>query len=194
MAPRVEGTDLSRIVAFTDGVFAIAITLLVLALEVPQGDHDLTGRLLDEKEELLAYFLSFAVIGRLWIVHHRFFSALCRFDSRLVTLNLLYLAFVVLIPFTTDLLGEHAEDTVAAVVYAAVLAAASLINFLMIRHALRREHVIEDQREATRPFGEATALFMPGIFLASIPVAFIHPYAAEAMWLLLAVRPRRMRI
>jgi uncharacterized membrane protein len=178
----VDEADLRRIEAFTDGVFAIAITLLVLSLDVPTGDHDLTQRVLDEWPDLLAYFLSFAVVGRFWMVHHRFFATLHRGDSRLTQLNMLFLAFVVLVPYTTQLLGDHAGEAVAAIVYAAVLGLAGLCNLAMIRHALGSQHVRDEARPVTEPFAGRAALAIPVVFLASIPVALLSPYASEAMW------------
>jgi uncharacterized membrane protein len=193
--PRVvEGSDLSRVNAFTDGVFAIAITLLVLGLDVPRGDHEITRRVLDNWPDLLAYFLSFAVIGRFWMAHHRFFATLKGFDGRLMGLNLLYLSFVVLVPFTTELLGDHGDDTVTAVVYATVLGLAGVVNWVMIRHTLSRGHVREAARPDTQPFGSRTALVVPGIFFVSVPVAFLSPHVAEAMWVaLFFVFPVRRR-
>src|SRR3954454_2019853 len=74
-----------RVSNLTDGVFAIAVTLLAFGLEVPISDHDLTRHVLELWPDLLAYFLSFAVVGRFWILHHRFFATLERFDRRLLT-------------------------------------------------------------------------------------------------------------
>jgi hypothetical protein len=75
--------EFSRIVAFSDGVFAIAITLLVLNLSVPEHIHgdDLNEVLWEQRQDLLAYVISFAVIGRFWIVHHRFFASVVGFDA-----------------------------------------------------------------------------------------------------------------
>src|SRR4051794_10699289 len=83
--------EFNRIVAFSDGVFAIAITLLVLGLTVPSGVQNLTETLLDNEGDFLAYAISFAVLGRYWLAHHRFFSALERFDGVLMALKLFYL-------------------------------------------------------------------------------------------------------
>ena len=92
--------EFSRIVAFSDGVFAIAITLLVLNLGVPEHirHDDLWPVLREQGQDLFAYGLSFAVIGRFWVVHHRFFGDVTGFDGRLIALNLFYLAWIVLIP------------------------------------------------------------------------------------------------
>src|SRR3954452_20735338 len=110
--------EFNRIVAFSDGVFAIAMTLLVLGLTVPSGSEDLTHDLLDNQGDFLAYGISFAVLGRYWLSHHRFFSALERFDGRLMGLNLVYLAFIALVPFSSEVLGDYSRETGAIVVYA----------------------------------------------------------------------------
>ncbi len=136
---------------------------------------------------LLAYFLSFAVIGRFWIVHHRVFAAVRRVDSGLLTLNLSYLAFIVLIPFTTEVLGDYSDTTEAVVLYAAAVGGAATVNWFMIRHALRREHIHPDHRARTEPFGGTAALLNPAVFLLSIPVGFVSPLASELMWAALAV-------
>jgi uncharacterized membrane protein len=193
-AARVEATDLGRLVAFTDGVFAIAITLLVLNLEVPDvSDSRLGEELWRLGPQLLAYFLSFGVVGRFWLVHHRVFSTVGSFDPTVLRLNLLYLALVVLIPFTTEVLGEYGDTSAAVMVYAAVMALVAFVNWLMIRHVLRAGHVRAEEREATARFAGWGGLQAPGIFLLSVPIALVHPYAAEIMWILLLLVVRRQR-
>src|SRR6187397_1587669 len=93
--------EFGRIVAFSDGVFSIAITLLVLNLGIDKGltEGQIDNALWDQREMFLSYAISFAVIGRFWLVHHRFFAEVQAFDGRLLGLNLAYLGFVVLIPF-----------------------------------------------------------------------------------------------
>ena len=178
-------TELSvgRLVAFTDGVFAIAITLLVLNFDEPTGpDSKLLEQLTDQWTALLAYFLSFVVIGRFWVVHHRVYAGIRRIDSGLLSLNLVYLAFVVLIPFTTEVLGDYSDTSEAVVLYGAALGGVALFNWLMIRHALVRDHVHPERRRATEPFGGATALVVPGVFITSVPIGLVSPLAAELMW------------
>ncbi len=129
--------EFNRIVAFSDGVFAIAITLLVLALEVPDHSEDVWNALLRQRGDLFAYALSFAVLGRLWIAHHRFFSVLDRFDGRLMWLNLLYLAFVAIVPYTSDVLGDYGEQTPAVILYAVGMFGVSLTFSIQIMYASR---------------------------------------------------------
>jgi uncharacterized membrane protein len=187
--------ELDRIAAFTDGVLAIAITLLVLSIDVPhveslKGDV-LSRKLLHLWPDLLAYALSFSVIGRYWIVHHRFFAKLERYDRRLVVLNLGFLAFVVLIPFTSDLLGDFGDTTAATVAYAVDLTAVALLYWLLVHHSLEQGFVRRADRQESERFGGNRGLLIPGIFVVSIPVAFGSPLAAKVLWLLIfLVRPR----
>jgi uncharacterized membrane protein len=188
--------ELDRIAAFTDGVIAIAITLLVLTIDVPHvtgTDHgELADRLLDLWPNLFAYGLSFAVIGRYWIVHHRFFATLERYDARLVVLNLLFLAFLVLVPFVSELVGDFRDETPAAIAYAVALAAVGICTWASIRHSTRAGLVRPDRREQTERFGSAPALALPAVFVVSIPVAFFSPTAAQLVWLAtVVVHPSR---
>jgi len=181
--------EFARIVAFSDGVFAIAITLLVLNLGVPEnikGD-DLTSALWAQRQDLFAYALSFAVIGRFWIIHHRFFSGVTGFDSRLLALNLFYLAWIVLIPFSSQVLGDHGGDTGAIVLYAANLAGVVLVGELMFNDARKAGLLSVSEEEAIE--GRRRALLVSSVFLASIPVALIDGHAAQFIWLMVFLSP-----
>lgn len=186
--------EFARIVAFSDGVFAIAITLLVLNLSVPAhiiGD-DLWPVLWEQRQDLFAYAISFAVIGRFWVIHHRFFGEVTGFDGRLISLNLFYLAWIVLIPFSSQVLGDHAGDEPAVVLYAINLAGVVLSGALMFADAQRAgltRTAPEEAREARRQ-----ALIIAAVFLASIPVAFIEPHLAPYCWLVLFIGPTAGRL
>ncbi|HYJ22283.1 MAG TPA: TMEM175 family protein [Solirubrobacterales bacterium] len=188
---RREGNEIefSRIVAFSDGVFAIAITLLVLALDIPehlQGES-VADALWDQRENLLAYALSFAVIGRFWVVHHRIFSQVTGFDGRLLALNIFYLAWIVLIPFSSKVLGDHGGETATVVLYAVNLSGVILTGLWMAADAraggLIAIGAAEDREQRYR------SLYIAAVFLASIPVAFIAPGLAPFMWLALFFDP-----
>src|SRR5687768_8301565 len=106
--------------AFTDGVMAVAITLLVLNLEVPEVPAgELNDAVVDLVPSLIAYLLAFALVGRFWIIHHRLFEALHGFDGRLMVLNLSFLAMIVLVPFGTELFDRYTSEPVAAAVFGA---------------------------------------------------------------------------
>jgi TMEM175 potassium channel family protein len=179
----VERTDLGRIVAFTDAVMAVAITLLVLNLEVPDVPRsELEDALVDLLPSLLAYALAFALVGRFWVIHHRLFETLRGFDSTLMVVNLAFLALIVLIPFGAELYDSFTREPLAGAVFGAVMGLAALAHWSMTAHALRRGFVHEEHREVTRPFGGVAALGFTALFLLSIPVAFASTTLAALMW------------
>jgi uncharacterized membrane protein len=188
---RREGNEIefSRIVAFSDGVFAIAITLLVLNLTVDKGlsGKQLTDALVDNWDNLVAYGISFAVIGRFWIVHHRMFSEVKAFDGRLLGLNLFYLAWIVLIPFSSQVLGDYGGETPSVVLYSVNLAAVVLVGLWMSMDARRRGLTTID--DETHHENRIRSTYIAGIFLLSIPLGFVAPRAAPYLWLLLFLDP-----
>jgi uncharacterized membrane protein len=188
-----DGVEFSRVVAFSDGVFAIAITLLVLNLQIPA---DLRGEsvghaLNDQAGNLLAYALSFAVIGRLWLVHHRFFGEVTHFDSHLMSFNLLYLGFVVLIPFTSSVLGDHGDTTAGVIVYAVNLAITNFLGAAMFLYAARsgltRDRFVRYVESPLRLRNVAGGI----IFGLSIPIAVWNPLVAILIWGILFLVPGR---
>lgn len=175
--------EFSRIVAFSDGVFAIAITLLVLNLAIPANlPADDVGRALwDQHLDIFIYALSFAVLGRFWLGHHRFFGDVVGFDGRMIGLNLFYLAWIVLIPFSSSVLGEYGGNTAAVTLYAANLAGAILSATLLSADAWRAG-LIRSGAEGARA-DNYRSLFMAAVFLASIPLAFVDPGIAPYVWM-----------
>ena len=176
--------EFGRIVAFSDGVFAIAITLLVLALEVPSSAGDLGSALLNQEDELFAYAISFAVLGKFWLAHHRFFGSLDRFDNRLMGLNLFYLAWIALVPYTSELLGDYSGETDAVVAYALNMVGVTLAFNAQIVYAYRHGLIKPEYEEQKRRFAGPANLVVAAIFLASIPIAIVNPTAATLVWLL----------
>jgi uncharacterized membrane protein len=179
----VERTDLGRIVAFTDGVMAVAITLLVLNLEVPQvSAGELDGALVDLIPSLIAYLLAFALVGRFWVLHHRLFERLHRFDDRLMALNLLFLALIALVPFVTDLYDEYTKEAMAAALFGLLMGLAALVHWVMNVHTLRHGYVHDTHRPAAEPASSLPALSFAAVFLLTVPVAFLNTTAAALLW------------
>jgi TMEM175 potassium channel family protein len=182
--------EFSRIVAFSDGVFAIAITLLVLELKIPDNlaaGESVADALWDQREQFLAYAISFAVIGRYWVNHHRFFGDVTGFDARLLALNLFYLAWIVLIPFSSQLLGDFGSETTGVVVYALNLTAVTLIGWWMAADAQRAglTRLADDEEREYR----YRSFFVAFVFLLSIPIAYISPSLAPLCWFALFLDP-----
>ena len=190
-AKRREGNEIEfgRIVAFSDGVFSIAITLLVLNLGIAKGlsGSEVAEALFDQWDNLLAFAISFAVIGRFWVVHHRFFAEVEAFDGRLIGLNMLYLAWIVLIPFSSEVLGEYGDQTPAVVLYSVNLAVVVLLGLSMGVDARRRGLASID--DETHRQNRVRSTYIAGIFLLSVPLAFLAPRAAPYLWLLLFLDP-----
>ena len=189
----VREFDYDRTVAVSDGVFAIALTLLVLNISVPQlsggGEARLWQALAAGGGEVLSYALSFAVIALLWTRHHVFFRGVRRVDGRLLGLNLAYLGLVAFVPFPTRLLGLYGDRPEPVVVYAVTISLIGVVAIGMRLHA-RSARLVEDEI-GREPIWRLAAV--PLIFLVSIPIAFLSPAAAELSWLSLAFVDRFAR-
>ncbi|HEX3292681.1 MAG TPA: TMEM175 family protein [Solirubrobacterales bacterium] len=171
----------NRLESFSDGVFAVAITLLVLEIHVPGGDnlwHDLK----DEWPSFASFFVSFWVIGIIWVNHHGVLDHLKRADRPVLYLNLLVLMTVVFIPFATALLAEHlksgADEHVAAAVYSVALLAMGLAFGLLWTYITRHRTAlgVELSDEEIR---RTSLTFLIGnpFYVVAVIVAFISPAA-----------------
>lgn len=179
--------DLGRTMAFSDGVFAIAITLLILPLTDADVDGDRIGESLVELlPNILTFALSFAVIGRYWILHHYALDRLARTDGGVMVLNLLYLACIAFLPFPTSVLGEHGAVTASVLLYAANLIAISLASLLLWRYAARHRALLQPSVTAHEIRIRTARTVIPILgMLPSVPLAFVEPRWATVSWLLI---------
>jgi uncharacterized membrane protein len=194
-SPSERAFDYDRTVALSDGVFAIALTLLVLSITTPElgaGHHSLLGRrLLDRQDQFTSYAISFVIIGVLWVRHHRLFGALTRIDGRVTGLNLAYLAFVAFLPYPTRVLGLYGGQPAAVILYAATIGLLSLIAGLTRVHVQRAGLV---SQEGARELAlRESWVIVPVVFLASIPIAFVSTTLAQLCWLIMLVPTVRQR-
>jgi len=178
---------LGRLFAFTDGVFAIAITLLVLGLELPAGlaTDELRAAVREQLPQLFAAGLSFLLIGVFWISHHRLFDYVERADLVTLRLNLALLGTIVVLPFATDVLAEYGQTAAATIGYAVVIAATALLQAAIWRHVVRRGLVSPGLPPGLSRSVTVGQLSVAAVFLASAPVALLSPTAAKYSWLLL---------
>jgi uncharacterized membrane protein len=184
-----DSVEFARTVAFTDGLFAIAMTLLVVSLAVPTiSDSDSVGQLADELSDDTATFvsfaISFAVIGRYWLAHHTYFSALARLDRGLIALNLVYLAFIAFLPFPTALLGEYFENPLSITIYATNVAIVSGMEVVLFSYAQNHDLLERKLPRDVYRWGAAMSLAPVVFFLMSIPVAFLSTTIAACCWFL----------
>jgi len=184
------GRELDRIIFFSDAVFAIAITILVLDINVPDGlsPSELLAQVLALVPKYLSYVISFLVLAVYWQAHHRVFRPIKRYDGTLLWLNFLFLMAVAFLPFPTSLLGEYSREQVSVVIYATNAAVASLLLSAISWHAMRgRRLVSPDHDDEEQKLRRLQGLAVPVVFLASIGVSFFSPMAAIYSWLLLSV-------
>jgi len=170
-----------RIEALSDGVFAVAMTLLVLDIKLPAMPNEISSNEFAHAIFALwphfgVFALSFVILARAWEVHHYVFDFLVRYDHTLVYLNMLYLMAVALLPFSTALVGTHSKLEIAAAIYAANFLALSGITFLIWNYATRDRRLIHDdvQPELIAWLKKRLALSTV-INGAAILVAFIFP-------------------
>jgi uncharacterized membrane protein len=187
-----DSAEFARVVGFSDGVFAIAMTLLVLQIEVsglpPGGGSagDMLEALRDTLPEIVSFAVSFYVIGRYWLAHHWFFSRLGRIDRRLLSQNLAYLGLIAFLPFPTSLIGHYEENTIAFVVFALSMAAVSLMEIVLSRHSFRAGLLRAGVPPGTWVWARRGSLFPVAVFLLSIPIAFVDTTLALLSWVVLA--------
>jgi uncharacterized membrane protein len=181
----------NRLEAFSDGVFAVAITLLVLDLNVP-GGGDLWHQLREEWPQFASFFVSFWVIGIIWVNHHGLLDHLKRTDRAVLYLNLLVLMTVVFIPFSTALMANHlksgADEKVAALVYALTFFAMGVAFALLWTYVMghRRELGVQIPDEEVRRTSIAFTIGNP-IYAIAVIMAFISPAVVLAIVALVAV-------
>jgi uncharacterized membrane protein len=182
-----------RLEAFSDGVFAIAITLLVLEITVPEaGEGGLWHALTQEWPSFAAFAVSFLVIGIVWINHHGVIDHLQRTNRPVLYLNLLLLFSIAFLPFPTGLVAEHldsgVDEEVAAAVYMGAMSLLA-VSFSMLWTYItrRRQELGVDLTEAE--IRRRTRLFTAGtpVYLASIGIAFVSPEAVLVISALVAV-------
>jgi len=130
---RSDTREYARVVNLSDGVFAIALTLLVLTLDAPDVPAArLAAALLEEISQVIVFALSFALVANIWWFHHKIVHQLAEFDVVMITLNFVMLGLVALIPFPTSLVGNAPNEAAAVVPFVAVFLGISVICLSMV--------------------------------------------------------------
>jgi uncharacterized membrane protein len=182
--------EVERLIFFSDAVMAIAMTLLVVDLRLPETltqtatDAELRAVLADLGPRFLSVALSFMVIAVWWNGHHRLFRTLERSDGRIVLLNFIFLAAIAFLPFPTNLIGRFVNLPTAVALYAATNLVAGSALLAMRWHADRRGFIpLEPPLERRRRL--VMASLAPIFFAATIPLAFVDATLAALSWILL---------
>jgi uncharacterized membrane protein len=177
--------EFARVFAFSDGVFAIAMTLLVVGIAVPNvPEADLGDALRDRRPEIISFFVSFTVIGYYWLAHHRLFAQLKRMTRAVMMLNLVYLAAIAFLPFPTALVGKYEDAPVTVIMYAVTLAVASFVETAIFAAARRGGAMREAVPDDLYRYGLVASLLPVLVFAVSVPIALVSPSVALLSWLL----------
>jgi len=172
---------IDRIVFFSDAVFAIAMTLLVLPLVGGRTDLPVWEQIKHKVPELYAFALSFWVIGLYWIGHHRVYRRVRAYDEGLMLLNLVELFCVAFLPYPTALSGRYPEDVASTVFYAASLSVLGRVTTGHVWYVVHdRRYANVDDRTARRMI--TRSLSVPIVFIPTIPIAFLNVVVARSLW------------
>jgi uncharacterized membrane protein len=181
----------SRLEGFSDGVIAVAITLLVLDLHVPDVKAGLFGALLRQWPTYLGYITSFLVIGILWLHPHHIFTYIKRTDHMVLFLNMLLLMSVVLIPFVTALLTRYLnqqEEKTAALMYSGTFLLTTILFNVLWGYAAGHQRLLRPEidpqliRKLTRRY-----LLAPLLYLFSLPLTQVNVKACLVLYILVAL-------
>ena len=181
---RIEsGAALERLVSFSDAVFAIAMTLLVLDIPRPGPGVNVADFLTNQTGKFVAFVISFWVIALFWLGHHRLFRSVRAYDQGLLTINLVLLFCIAFLPYPSAILGDHEGEIGASVFYAVSLAIAGLASSALTWYAVRYRAFTGPLHPTMARYYVFRSLVVTIVFLASIPVAFVDPQLATIVWL-----------
>ena len=183
--------SVDRIIAFSDGVVAIAITLLILPLTdiEPAEGASLANVAADNAGALLGFAVSFAVIANYWTIHKDIFQPLLRHDRRLVVLNMLWLAAIAFLPFPTSLI-EDGLDGGFGTLYISTLLAISVLNVLLANYLARHPELTDGQASAESRQHVVAGAFTVGALVVALVISLFSPSAG--LWALLLLFPAQI--
>jgi len=185
---RAGHLEYDRVLFFSDAIFAIAITLLVIEIRVP-GIEEPGQELRAALPNIYSFVLSFAVIGLIWMGHHSLFRYIIMLDRPLIILNLVFLGTIAFLPYPTALLGHGSGglSAVAVIFYSACMTAAGLGELtLWVYAAHMKDLLAPGTSRAERRYVTLRLIRTPAVFLVSIPVAVVSPSLGAYCWILIA--------
>jgi uncharacterized membrane protein len=189
------GSGVERLVYFSDAVFAIAITLLALEIRLPEMQdptpRELAGALVGLLPRFYGFAISFWIIAVYWLAHHRIFRYIRADDRRLQVINLLFLMWIVLMPFSASLLGWYGSYQLAEILYFSHMILTSLSMALLWRYATGGRKLVDpDLDRIVVRYNFARILSLPVVFLFAIGISFFSTAAAGySVLLLFFIRP-----
>lgn len=198
--PAEGGLDYERIVFFSDAVFAIAITLLILEIKVPEleqvanGETSLGQEIWDNRRAIQSFLTSFIVLGFYWRAHHQIFRFVHRFNGNLIWINLVFLLSIIWLPYPTAILGRFVDaeltpsvgqsaQQLAVMLYAGSVTITGLLLTVLWVYATRRHRLVDDDLSPRFIQYQTLRHLIPAVlFFASIGLAFIDPVLTSGLW------------
>jgi TMEM175 potassium channel family protein len=187
-----------RLLTLSDGVVAIALTLLILGIQVPSPDSlrdpdsvsALAGALSHTVDGWIGYLIAFYAITQFWLVHRHFFRGVRGDRDGVAAWNFLFLFTITVMPFTSDLLGKYPENPLSVIIFSANLVLATLARFGMLWF-VRRHHLLDVQDTPARAqFGSIQGIVNIFFYVLAMLVALASPDLAKFCWLGLALSPK----
>jgi uncharacterized membrane protein len=184
---RSDDFGFGRLAALTDGIFAVAITLIAVQLTIERPADDSARALFEaigaEKGAWIGFIVAFIVLARYWVANHSLFSRLNAIDPRVISLQMIYLFLIVLLPFSTRIIGDYGNNPGAVVVLAAILAMLCVMETILFGYAAK-SGLLDYSPEPTEFRWAMIASLMPVItFLGTIPLAWVDTTLALVSWI-----------
>jgi uncharacterized membrane protein len=173
-----------RLEAFSDGVVAILITIMVLELRPPQADTTWSG-IAHMRSEFLAYILSFVFLGIYWNNHHHMLHATRRVNGTILWANLHLLFWLSLVPFTTAWMGRNPEAPFPNALYGFVLLCCAIAYTILQRVILKEQG--QDSKLAQAVGNDAKGHLSLLLYISAIPIAFVHPFISDVIYVIVAL-------
>ena len=175
----------NRLETLVDGIFAIAMTLLVLSIEIPSAQFhqaaDFQIYIISLLPKILIYFLSFILLGIFWMNHHVFF-VIKRTNQTILWINIIWLMFIALIPFSTSLVSSFGQYQLSQIFFDLNILFIGLLYYINWNYAVKKGYIAEEFLPYDKPVKKSN-LFTPLIALVAIGLSFINPHFSSAIFL-----------
>jgi uncharacterized membrane protein len=182
----------TRLEALTDGIFAFAMTLLVLSIVLPDDpggvtympDAELKELLFHEWQRFLNYAIAFLLLASFWVSHSKAFHMMKATEHKHIWINMIFLMFVALVPFTTALAGDYSDDSIAWTMFGANMFMLGILLYLNGWYAARNPHILRDDMDMEyMRVWKMRALVVPAVSLISVCIGFMNAGMAGLVYL-----------
>ena len=190
-----SGIDRTRVISFSDAIFAFAITLLVLKIDLPALEQarlseQLPGALIALWPQYLANILSFIIIGNYWVIHHKIFNVITKIDVPLLWINVFLLMVIAFLPFPTEQLGDYGDQPSIVVFYLSHLAIIGVLQLVLWLYASNKHRLIDKSvPNSLIRYYTIRSIIPAVVFLVCIPIAYLSDGVANYFWVLLLLIP-----